>query len=152
MAKQRESSKTAPKVRFRDLQAVAETSFENSNLSVSMGYSPHIVVHIEGLDDWVNRFLEQEGIEPDPKDEDYWKARFRIERRLERIAIDNWLAEGDRTGIDISEEPRMSFRRKAGCSCGCSPAWIDATMGNRSRLRTQYVTVNAFIYLPVTEI
>lgn len=50
-----------------------------------------------------------------------WKRYNREERRLQREVIDEVLAQDTELANHLG---RLTWSRKAGCSCGCSPGWI----------------------------
>lgn len=52
--------------------------------------------------------------------ERYRKAR----RKEERKNIKQWLASDEAKALGLSENERLRYSRRAGCSCGCSPAFI----------------------------
>lgn len=57
-----------------------------------------------------------------------WKRYNREERRLQREVIDEALAERPELADQLG---KLTWSRKAGCSCGCSPGWIAEGRGSQ---------------------
>lgn len=58
----------------------------------------------------------------DPENEDAWRRYNREERRIMRGYAEEGIAALGICGIQ-TEDVKLRFSRKAGCSCGCSPAF-----------------------------